>query len=92
VKGAAVKIICHKPKSKWHSPTFTIRGINREELGLILNFAEEGLEAHQKATADKPGEPTRPFPYTATLDLVRKIDAWVHNEDSVVRMTPLEVE
>lgn len=74
-----MKVISHKPKSKWHPPTFTIRGISRDTLSLLLTFAEEGVE-----------KTDNPHVYESTLKLAKAVRTYIDSE-ACVRMTPLEL-
>lgn len=74
-----MKVISHRPKSKTHSPTFTVERITRETLSLILAFARDAIEAHENAAA-----------YESTLSRVIAIDAFV-NSESMARLAPLEL-
>lgn len=85
-----MKVTAHKPKSKWYSPTFTIRGIDRETLGLILAFAEGGLITERQKYREGHQE-GKSFPYNSTEELVKSLQNYI-NADAVVRLTPLEVE
>lgn len=79
-----MKVISHKPKNKWYSPTFTIRQITREDLGLILSFARDGLEQYR-------GDfPIRNLNYENLENLIDEIDAYVHG-DETKRVEPLEI-
>jgi hypothetical protein len=73
-----IKVTAQKPKSKWYAPTFTIKGISRETLGLILSFAEDGV----KATGNNV--------YADTLELVRQLHEYIDGEDWQLK-TPLEI-
>ena len=75
-----MKIVCHPPRRKYDPTRFTIRGINRETLSLLLTFAQEGME-----------RPENVGKYSDMVELCKTIDDWINNEDSVVRLTPLEI-
>lgn len=76
-----MKVVTHKPKSKWHSPNFTIRGINRETLTMMLLCAIEGAR-------NVVNDPSRREEY---ILLFRRIEAHINHSDTEVRDRELEI-
>lgn len=75
-----MKITGHKPKNRWHPPTFTIRGIDRDTLSLILSFAKDGIEKYE-SNGD----------FSKYLKMIRIIDDFI-NGDAEVIYNPLEID
>lgn len=84
-----MKITSRKPKSKWHSPTFTVAGIDRETLALILEFAADGI-AYYIGSRTGDGE-TSSDSYADLRETIKNIDDYV-NSDETTRLTPLELK
>lgn len=85
-----MKVKVNQRKSKWHSPTVTITGISRELLSLILSHAADNLE--KEIAFEKKIERRSGMNHEGLLDTVKKVDDYINNEDTVVHLTPLEVE
>jgi hypothetical protein len=78
------KVVSHKPKNRWDTWRFTIRGIDRETLSLLLNFAEDAY-AGLAASADSSS-------YDWIGAVIERMGVYINHPDGVVRLTPLEVD
>lgn len=76
-----MKVICNRPKSKWHTLPVTIQRIPRESLSLILSFAQDGVRAHGNQEL-----------YGWVGELAQTIDEYINHHDTCVQKTPLVID
>jgi hypothetical protein len=72
-----MQVTTTRRRTKTEAQLFTIRGISRETLSLILSFAVDGLDLPKNRNL----QDVRP--------IVEAIDSYVNDEDPCTRMTPL---
>jgi len=79
----AITIRTRKRRNKYDPLFFNISGVNREDLGLLISFAEDGVVANPRFQDKSIQE------YTRMMECIKRIENYINNEDETVRSTPL---